>query len=86
MRGLIRRGEGRGAETIRGERISRRLSQALDVALGYQAIGYKDTRYARFASFSHPLVGRDLLELRREHVFGRFEIEAMRIPFSLSVL
>jgi hypothetical protein len=40
--------------------------------------------YARFASVSHPLVGRDLLELRREHVFGRFEIEAMRIPFSLS--
>jgi DNA-binding NarL/FixJ family response regulator len=31
---LIRRCEGRGAETIRGERISRRLSELLDVALG----------------------------------------------------
>jgi hypothetical protein len=35
----------------------------------------QDTPYTRFASLSRRLVGRDLLDLRREHVFGRFEIE-----------
>jgi hypothetical protein len=28
------------------------------------------------ASLSRRLVGRNLLDLRREHIFGRFEIEA----------
>ena len=40
VRGLSRRSEGRGAESISGGRISRRLNQALNV-VGYQAIGCK---------------------------------------------
>jgi len=34
VHGLTRRSEGRGAESIRGGRISRRPNQALDVASG----------------------------------------------------
>jgi hypothetical protein len=43
---------------------------------GLRRYRLQDTRYARFASLSRRLVGGDLLDLRRERVFGRFEIEA----------
>jgi len=40
------------------------------------SLGLQDARHARFAWLSHRLVRRNLPDLRRERVLGRFEIEA----------
>jgi hypothetical protein len=55
------------------EGITRRPSQALDAASCNRVRRYP---VRAVASRSRGLVRRDLLDLRREHVFGHFEIEA----------